>query len=351
MTVAPTERPCCLEPPLASSRNRRPLLTRWRSRALGPRRLGQVRHPQTPSGSPPTNSSTSFALRPCPSHPEPPRPRSPTSEAPPNVAASYTANPPTPSGIIARLIDVLAGSEDFGSGQPCGQGDVTVISSLPGVGQTVLATLLAEAPQALMRRDYKARRCMCGVAPVTRRSGKCELVVRRITAHARLRDAGYHWARVAVQRDAFSKAKGTPPFAGATTATRAVRSVADRLLAVALRKAPNPDLLPARTPSGGSYGLISSPGAAHIRVRAIAGEANGDHDRAALTASGRAVTERRRRPLALWDDVSQATGGHAADARLGGAEPRSVGSGSPRNMVWRSVPLSHQLTGDLEDAL
>ncbi len=48
---------------------------------------------------------------------------------------------------------------------------MTVLSCLPGVGQTVLATLLAEAPQALARRDYKALRCLCGVAPVTRRSG------------------------------------------------------------------------------------------------------------------------------------------------------------------------------------
>ena len=77
---------------------------------------------------------------------------------------------------IARLIDVLADSEDSGSGQPGGQRDVTVLSSLPGVGQTVLATLLAEAPQALARRDYRALRCLTGVAPVTRRSGKYKLV-------------------------------------------------------------------------------------------------------------------------------------------------------------------------------
>ncbi|MCE2398085.1 MAG: transposase [Gemmatimonadetes bacterium] len=90
---------------------------------------------------------------------------------------------------FARLIDVLADSEDSGSGQPVGQRDVTVLSSLPGVGQTVIATLLAEAPQALARRDYKALRCMCGVASATRRSGKYKLVVRRMAAHARLAQA------------------------------------------------------------------------------------------------------------------------------------------------------------------
>ena len=50
---------------------------------------------------------------------------------------------------------------------------------------------------ALRRRDYHALRCLCGVAPVTRRSGKSLIVVRRLAAHDRLRDAAYHWARVA----------------------------------------------------------------------------------------------------------------------------------------------------------
>ena len=133
---------------------------------------------------------------------------------------------------IARLIDVLA-DEDAGSGQPGGQRDVTVLSSLPGVGQTVLATLLAEAPQALARRDYKALRCLAGVAPVTRRSGKSLLVVRRRSAHARLRDAVYHWARSAVQLDAISKAKYAALRGRGHGHARALRSVADRLLAVA----------------------------------------------------------------------------------------------------------------------
>ena len=134
---------------------------------------------------------------------------------------------------IARLIDVLADSGDSGSGQPGGQRDVTVLSSLPGVGQTVLATLLAEAPHALQRRDYQALRCLCGVAPVTRRSGKSMIVVRRLAAHPRLRDAVYHWARVAVQHDPVSKAKYAALRARGHRHGRALRSVADRLLAVA----------------------------------------------------------------------------------------------------------------------
>ena len=49
------------------------------------------------------------------------------------------------------------------------QRDVTILASLPGVGRTVLATLLSGAQEPLRRRDYHALRCLCGVTPVTRR--------------------------------------------------------------------------------------------------------------------------------------------------------------------------------------
>ena len=61
--------------------------------------------------------------------------------------------------------------------------DAAILRSLPGIGTGVLATLLAEGSDALRRRDYDALRCLCGVAPVTRGSGKNLLVVRRLAAH------------------------------------------------------------------------------------------------------------------------------------------------------------------------
>ena len=123
-------------------------------------------------------------------------------------------------------------SEDA-PGQPEPPRDAAVLLSLPGVGTTVAATLLAEAPDALRNRDYHALRCFCGVAPVTRRSGKSLLVVRRLAAHGRLRDAAYHWARVAAQRDPVSKAKYQSLRRRGHGHARALRSVADRLLNVA----------------------------------------------------------------------------------------------------------------------
>lgn len=85
--------------------------------------------------------------------------------------------------------------------------DAAIVLSIPGVGTKVLATLLAEGGEAVRRRDYEALRCLCGVAPVTRRSGKSLVVSRRLAAHERLRDAAYHWARTAAQRDRRSRDK------------------------------------------------------------------------------------------------------------------------------------------------
>jgi len=113
------------------------------------------------------------------------------------------------------------------------QHDVTILASLPGVGRIVLATLLAEAFDALQRRDYAALRSLTGVAPVTKRSGKSCIVVRRQACHDRLANAMYHWARVAVQHDPKSTAKYAALRSRGHSHGRALRSVADRLLNVA----------------------------------------------------------------------------------------------------------------------
>ena len=136
---------------------------------------------------------------------------------------------------MERLTEALAAAMENPQDKPGieAQRDVAILASLPGVGRIVLATLLAEAFDPLRRRDYHALRCLCGTAPVTRRSGKSMIVVRRLAAHNRLRDAVYHWARVAVQRDPISKAKYAALRARGHGHARALRSVADRLIAVA----------------------------------------------------------------------------------------------------------------------
>jgi transposase len=134
---------------------------------------------------------------------------------------------------LDALCAKLAGPEEAEPGQSHEQRDVTILRSLPGVGRIVVATLLAEAWEPLRERDYHALRSLCGAAPVTRRSGKRCVVVMRQACHVRLRTAIYHWARVAIQHDELSRRRYRELRKRGHSHGRALRTVADRLLAVA----------------------------------------------------------------------------------------------------------------------
>jgi transposase len=106
----------------------------------------------------------------------------------------------------------------------------------PRQGRTVLATLIAEASQPLAERNYDALRTLSGVAPVTKnsgkRSGRRSLVVMRNACSLRLREAMYHWARVAAQRDPKSRRAYAALRARGHSHGRALRTIADRLLSM-----------------------------------------------------------------------------------------------------------------------
>jgi transposase len=124
-------------------------------------------------------------------------------------------------------------AQDDEEGKPNEQCDVRILRSLPGIGRINLAALLAEAHKLLATRDYHALRAHTGTAPVTRRSGKKHIVVMRKACNSRLREAVYHWARVASQRDPATQARYRALRARGHSHGRALRTVADRLLAVA----------------------------------------------------------------------------------------------------------------------
>ena len=126
------------------------------------------------------------------------------------------------------LIEAFAASEVEG-----GRRDVAILSSLPGVGRMVLATLLAESYQLLRRRDYHGLRCFSGNAPVTKRSGKAMRVVRRRSYNHRVGQAVWHWSRTAIQHDPVSRRKYDALRVRGHSHARSLRSVGDRLLAVA----------------------------------------------------------------------------------------------------------------------
>src|SRR4051812_515078 len=136
---------------------------------------------------------------------------------------------------LANKLDELctALSEADPAAQDSGPGDATILRSLPGVGPVTLATLLTEAAGPLARRDYAALRTLSGVAPVTKRSGKSCIVVMRYAAQVRLRNAVFHWARVAVLNDPTCRGRYEALRARGHSYGRALRGVGDRLLGVA----------------------------------------------------------------------------------------------------------------------
>src|SRR4029450_6208400 len=133
-----------------------------------------------------------------------------------------------------RKLDELCATLREKTAAVCGAPpDAAILSSLPGVGTIILATLLTEAAGPISRRDYAALRTLSGVAPVTKRSGKSCLVTMRYAAQVRLRNAGFHWARGAALTDPKCRSRYAALRARGHSYGRALRGVADRLLGVA----------------------------------------------------------------------------------------------------------------------
>ena len=113
--------------------------------------------------------------------------------------------------------------------------DAAILLSLPGVGILTGATMLTEGSTALAARDYQSLRTQCGLAPVSHQTGKRRASVSmRRACNPRLRNAVYHWARVSTQRDPRARSHYARLRAAGHSHGRALRGVADRLLAVAV---------------------------------------------------------------------------------------------------------------------
>lgn len=132
------------------------------------------------------------------------------------------------------LDELVAPKAEESPGQLVEQRDAAILRTLPGIGRIVLATLLAEALTVLDARDYHGLRALSGVAPVTKRSGKTRNVLMRRACNERLREATYHWARVAMQHDDLAKAAYAAIRKRGNSHGRALRTVADRLMSVAV---------------------------------------------------------------------------------------------------------------------
>ena len=111
-----------------------------------------------------------------------------------------------------------------------GPTDIEILRSIPGVGDVVLATLLGEAWDLIRRRDRKALRCLGGIAPVTKQSGKTKQVIKRRAVCRRLSDALHVLGGIAAIYDPVSRARYRALREGGHRHCRSVRTVSDRLL-------------------------------------------------------------------------------------------------------------------------
>ena len=115
--------------------------------------------------------------------------------------------------------------------------DAALLLSLPGIGVHNGAVMLTEAQTALQQGDYQAMRRLAGVAPVSKRTGgrtKRPHVQQRYACNRRLREATYHWGRVASQCDPRTRAHYLELRARGHSHGRAIRGVVDRLLKLML---------------------------------------------------------------------------------------------------------------------
>jgi transposase len=134
-----------------------------------------------------------------------------------------------------KKLDELSGALNAkaASEQVDGKNDVAILTSMPGIGRTTLAILLAEASGPISRRDYGALRTLSGVAPVTKRSGKSHVVSMRYAAHPRLRNAVFYWTRSAIQNNLEIHDRYAALRKRGHSYGRAIRGVSDRLLSLA----------------------------------------------------------------------------------------------------------------------
>jgi hypothetical protein len=111
--------------------------------------------------------------------------------------------------------------------------DAEVVRSLPGLSVVLGARVVAEFGDDPTRyADPKARKNYAGTAPITRASGKRQVVVARLARNRRLADACYLWAFSALTASPGARAYYDRLRAAGTTHQQALRALANRLVGI-----------------------------------------------------------------------------------------------------------------------
>jgi hypothetical protein len=111
--------------------------------------------------------------------------------------------------------------------------DAKIIRSLPGLGLTLGARVLAEFGDDPNRYvDAKSRKNYAGTSPITRASGKHRVVLARYARNRRLADACYLWAFATLTSSPGARAFYDDRRAAGDTHKRALRALGNRLVGI-----------------------------------------------------------------------------------------------------------------------
>jgi transposase len=111
--------------------------------------------------------------------------------------------------------------------------DAEIVRSLPGLGLVLGARVVAEFGDDPTRYGHpKARKNYAGTAPITRASGKRQVVVARLARNRRLADACYLWAFSALQASPGARGYYDRCRAAGQTHPQALRALANRLVGI-----------------------------------------------------------------------------------------------------------------------
>lgn len=152
-------------------------------------------------------------------------------QAPTVVADAMGATVSALVAVAAELTAQIAGLEAQLAEHFDQHPDAKIIQSLPGLGMTLGARVLAEFGDDPNRYvDAKSRKNYAGTSPITRASGKHRVVLARYARNRRLADACYLWAFATLTRSPGARAFYDQRRSAGDTHNRALRALANRLV-------------------------------------------------------------------------------------------------------------------------
>jgi transposase len=159
--------------------------------------------------------------------------RAPQLEPSPVVAEAYGAAVTALVGVIGVLTSQLEQVAEQLQRHFELHPDAEIVRSLPGLGVILGARVVAEFGDDPTRyANPKARKSYAGTAPITRASGKRQLVVARLARNRRLADACYQWAFSALQASPGARGYYDRCRAAGKTHPQALRALANRLVGI-----------------------------------------------------------------------------------------------------------------------